>query len=318
MRRGPGDQDQFASTTIYVSSKVQLIVVRTEKGDGRRVVVKLIELDVETLDHVAGNRQGQRRMIGLIELVQGAANAVVIEQFHVGRGKPQQVGGIAAGPFTHAIDWTSRQQRISDQDHQCPVAPQFGSAVFARQILLQKLFQLHLLQDPIEDRQRSDAMSGKPRAASACRASRGTIRFESFRPLLSLDHHVPSWTMTGSLARHTARASASIHCPVGADRQPQKIFAPTYDKCYRRKSSATRLTSKPIVVSHFAILLPAASGHCPNWKTRQQFGRCRHRHERLSLCAASCRCRRVSLPPAPRVNPAAHKFTDYQHEMCGK
>ena len=167
--------------------------VRAAERDRGRVVVQFVEANAELLDHMGSDGQDQRRHVGQEEPIQGPAHAVVVESSDFFGCQPQEIGGMACGPFAHAVDRLARHQQVAQQDHQRLDGRELHAAVFRRQRGAQKLFQSHPSEHVIEDRQRADRVGaergfGRPRDRHGRRRRLGVRTF--CRTMGSLGHDV--------------------------------------------------------------------------------------------------------------------------------
>ena len=86
--------------------------VGPEESDGGRVVVQLVQFHFKLADDVPGDGQCQRALIAGEQLVQTAAQAVVVERKDLLLGKPQQVGSMARCPIAHTVDRIPRDEDV--------------------------------------------------------------------------------------------------------------------------------------------------------------------------------------------------------------
>jgi hypothetical protein len=92
-------------------------IVPTE-GDGGGVLMELGQVDVEGADGVQDQGGQQAGAIGPTQVVQGAAEAVVVEQAHLVRLQAEVFGDAAGDPGGEGIKGLTGQQQVAHQDGQ--------------------------------------------------------------------------------------------------------------------------------------------------------------------------------------------------------
>ncbi len=128
------------------------IRIGTVEGHRRRVIVQLVQTDVEFLHHMTYDVQHQCRHVRRKESIQAATDAIVIEVFEFALRQPQQFGDKPLSPFPQSIDRLARNQDISKQQQQATRCRDGHPAAIAWQVLLQEGFQLHPFQQLVHDR----------------------------------------------------------------------------------------------------------------------------------------------------------------------
>ncbi len=78
--------------------------IGTVKRHRRRIVVQLVQTDLELLDDLPHDGQHEIRVEGREQAVQAAAETIIVEAFQIVGRQTEQSGCVAAGPFGHAID----------------------------------------------------------------------------------------------------------------------------------------------------------------------------------------------------------------------
>ena len=96
-----GGQPQAAS---QLSLPIRTLVVAVE-GDGGRVIVQLVQIDVELAHPVDDDRQGQGRDVGVEEAVEAAADAIVVERGQLSGTRPEELWDVPRGPLADPVKW---------------------------------------------------------------------------------------------------------------------------------------------------------------------------------------------------------------------
>ncbi len=142
--------------------------VGSAESDGGRIVVQFVQGDAELLDDVRCHGEDQRGHVGHKQPIQRSAHAVVVEPFDLLGGQPQRIGGVACGPFAHAIDRLPRDQEVPQQNQEGLDRREFRAAVFGRQGGGEKIPQPHAPQELVEDRQGADGVGTQCAAWGTC------------------------------------------------------------------------------------------------------------------------------------------------------
>jgi hypothetical protein len=136
-----------------------LAAVRSGVGavqrDRRGVVVQLRAVHGELADH--GERQlgQQRRAVGIEELIQRAADAVVVEQPGLPGREGHQAGLEASGPAGQAVERLALHAQVAHQHPDRRRRRQAHAPVASRQMAIQQSRDIHPLQEAVDDRQRA-------------------------------------------------------------------------------------------------------------------------------------------------------------------
>jgi hypothetical protein len=85
-------------------ARLRRILVVAMEGHGGRVVVQLVERDVELAGGVGGKVQRPGGDVGLEEAVEGAADPVVVEGGELIVGQSEEWGVVPCGPFADAVE----------------------------------------------------------------------------------------------------------------------------------------------------------------------------------------------------------------------
>jgi hypothetical protein len=118
--------------------------------------VQLIELDLEFLDGICGDGQGEGTTVASEELVEGACEAIIIEGGDLFGGKPQALGIVARGPGSDAVEGFAGEQEILEEDHQGLGRGEATPAILRGQIVAEEVFQPQASQQAIEDGEESE------------------------------------------------------------------------------------------------------------------------------------------------------------------
>src|SRR5262249_34354867 len=97
----PGDRQPGLPTAFGLLGRVQ---VRAGEGYRGRVVVQFVQLDVEFGDGLSGDGQGEGTTVAAEELVQAAADAVIIERGELLGCQSQRRRIAASGPLRYAVE----------------------------------------------------------------------------------------------------------------------------------------------------------------------------------------------------------------------
>ncbi len=151
------------------------------EGDGRRVVVQLVEVDAERAHRGGHDRERRRGEVGVDEPVEAAADAVVVEGRQSLRGQPAEPGGMAGGPPADARAGLAGAEQVRDE-HQGPGGGgDPGAPVLAGQVIAEGVPEAKPPEEVAEDRRRGDAPGGPGSAGGMGRRAgswggRGVIR----------------------------------------------------------------------------------------------------------------------------------------------
>ena len=113
------------------------------EGDRGGIVVQFVQGDAELLDDVRRHGQDQRGHVGQEQPVQGSSHAVVVEPADLLGRQAQGIGGMACGPFAHAVDRLAGDEQVAQQDQEGLDRRELRAAVFRRQGGAQKILQPH-------------------------------------------------------------------------------------------------------------------------------------------------------------------------------
>ena len=154
--------------------------VAPAEGDGRGVVVKFLEIDLELLDHVDDDGKDYRGAVRFEEPVEAAANPVVVEMWDVTGLQPDEVRCQAACPFSDTVDRLPGTDVVPDQEQDAVHRRDFVPQV-AWQVVTKQLLDLGTLHDSVENWQRADGVGNEGDATGLCLAAR--VRSGSSGPL---------------------------------------------------------------------------------------------------------------------------------------
>ena len=158
------------------------------EGGGSGVVVQFVEGQDELPHDMAYQGQQERGAVATEEPRHPATGTVVVEQENLFGGKAQGIGGAGGGPFPQAVDRLPRQEEILDQHGQSAGSGDPAAASFLRQVVAEKLFQFHPLQQVVEDRQGTKAVGPQGAAGRTGDASRSCRNDTGARRLFSFGH----------------------------------------------------------------------------------------------------------------------------------
>ena len=118
--------------------------------------MQLVELDLEFLDGMSGDDQGEGTTVAAEELVQGASETIIIECGDLLRVESQGGGVVASGPVGHAIEGIAAEEEVLEQDHQGLRRGDARTAILRGQVVAEEVFQSQAHEQSIEDRQQSE------------------------------------------------------------------------------------------------------------------------------------------------------------------
>jgi hypothetical protein len=148
------------------------------EGDGRGVVVQLVEADVEFAHGAGDDAEGQCRDIGVEEAVEAAADPIVVERGELIVPQSQEFGLVPRRPLADAVEWRAGDQQVAQQDEQGGGRGDAGAAVLAGQVVLEELAEAKPAEEVPEDGQGGDPPGVE--GASASLGAGGLARPSSF------------------------------------------------------------------------------------------------------------------------------------------
>ncbi len=96
----------------------RLIGILSGEGDGGRVLVHLLEDELEDVNGAKGNGGKQTGAISAKQVIQGATAAVIVEQSGLSRQKSEVFRDETGSPGGDAVQGLPGQQEIAEQDTQ--------------------------------------------------------------------------------------------------------------------------------------------------------------------------------------------------------
>jgi hypothetical protein len=142
------------------------LVVAVE-GDGGRVVVQLVELDLELADGMDDDGQGEGRDVGVEEAVEAAAGAIVVERSESGGGQAEELGDMACGPLTQPVEGLAGDEEVLEQQQQPGGGGDATAAVLAREVVAEDRVESEPVEESVEDRQGGDGVGAEGAAGGA-------------------------------------------------------------------------------------------------------------------------------------------------------
>jgi hypothetical protein len=121
------------------------------EGDGRRVVVQLVEIDAELAHRLADDRRGQGGDVGLDEAVEAAADAVVVERGQLSGAQAQELADVPRGPLADAVEGLAGDQQVLEQERQPGGRGDARSPVLAGEVVLEDGLEAEPLREAVED-----------------------------------------------------------------------------------------------------------------------------------------------------------------------
>jgi len=94
--------------------------VRAAEGDGRRIVVKLREVDLESAHRVEHQAREQAAAIGVEQALECATDPIIVQQRPLRRRQAQQGGIERACPLAQAVQRRVLQHQVTDHHPQRP------------------------------------------------------------------------------------------------------------------------------------------------------------------------------------------------------
>ncbi len=131
----------------------------------RRVVVQLLQRDLELLDHVDhhGGHQGGR--VGVEEPIQGPSDAIVVEKGDLLGAQPQEGGGPPARPFAEPVERHAGQNEVAREDAEGRTRGQLRAGVGGRELPLEEVVEPEALQDVVHEGQAAEGVRDEREAA---------------------------------------------------------------------------------------------------------------------------------------------------------
>ena len=120
--------------------------------------MELVELDLEFLDGMSSDRQGEGTTVAAEELVEGACEAIVIEGGDLLGYKPQGLGVDSSGPGRGAVEGLAGEEEILEEDHQGLRRGEACPAVLRRQIVAEEGLQSQAAEQAVDDGQQPELM----------------------------------------------------------------------------------------------------------------------------------------------------------------
>ena len=122
------------------------------KGDGRRVVVQFVQLDVKFADRVRHDRQRKCGDVGIEEPVEATADAIIVEREQLSGTQPEEFRDVPRGPLAEPIEWLTGYQQILEQKQETRRGGDAGSTVLAGEVVSKELLEPEPLDEAVEDR----------------------------------------------------------------------------------------------------------------------------------------------------------------------
>ena len=144
-----GDADRLPAADLSSGG----LRVATGEGDGRGVVVELVELDVELLYGADHDGRHQRSPVRIVKAVEGTADPVVIQAIDLVRPEAEQGWYERLRPFLESIDGPAPEDDVAKQDPEGGGGLDPEAPVVLRHILLEELVQAKAVQDVLDHRQ---------------------------------------------------------------------------------------------------------------------------------------------------------------------
>jgi len=150
--------------------------------------MEFVEIQGELVHNVTDEIQDESRPVAAKEGGQTAADAIVVEQAD-GHGREAQFAGIVTGgPLAQAIERFSRQEQVPGEDQQAVGNRQFAAAVFVGQVCVQDVFEVHPLEEVIENGQGSDGTGTQSSLREVGQGSPVRLRCGRYSSRITLRH----------------------------------------------------------------------------------------------------------------------------------
>ena len=149
----PGDRQRLLVSTQRLLGRFG---VGPEEGHGGGIIVQLVHSQGELPHDVANHLQHHCRPVAVEEDAQAASCAIVIERQHLLGGEPQRGGIVTGGPLAQTVDRFPGEEQVLHQQQQSSGDRQLAASVLWGQVSFEDLFQVHPLEDLVDDRQGAD------------------------------------------------------------------------------------------------------------------------------------------------------------------
>jgi len=149
----PGDGQPGLPPAAGLLSGVGVVAGESHGG---RVIVQFIQLDLEFLDRMSGDGQGEGTAVAAEELVEGASEAIIIEGGDLLGFESQGGGIVASGPVGGAREGFAGEEEVFEQDDQGLRRGDARAAILGGQVVAEEVFQSQAHEQTIEDRQQSE------------------------------------------------------------------------------------------------------------------------------------------------------------------
>jgi len=154
--------DQRGSAPDQATRGVRVFAV---EGQARRVVVQLLERDLELLNHVDHEGGQQRARVGVEQPIQGPAHAIVVEQGDLLREQPQERGDPAARPFAQAVERGAGQDEVAREDAEGGARRQLRPGIGRGQMPLEEVVESEAPQDVVHEGETTEGVRDEREAA---------------------------------------------------------------------------------------------------------------------------------------------------------
>lgn len=145
------------------------LFVSPEKGHGRGIVVKLVQVDRKLTHHVARGCEDQRRPVRIEQVIETPSHAVIVQRRDLLFRQPQQIWRVLGRPFSHAVDGFTAEEDILHENQESVDWSNAAAGAGTGQIPLKKLLQSHPPDNVIDDRQAADSIRRKRNTAGPVR-----------------------------------------------------------------------------------------------------------------------------------------------------
>jgi hypothetical protein len=123
--------------------------------------VQLAAVDAELGDHAEHQLGQQRRAVGVEEIVQRAADAIVVEQRGLAVSQAQQRRVVARCPVGQAVERLARDAQVCDQHADHGRGRQRDAGVAGRQAAVKHARHAGACNERVHDRQRPELLGAK-------------------------------------------------------------------------------------------------------------------------------------------------------------
>ena len=154
----PGDRQPRLLAPFLFQSGIGISTVQRNRGG---VVVQLVEIDLELLDHMGRQCQDHGGDVTAEQPIETAPDAVVVERWQLGVGESECHRVEPGRPFPDAIQWLAGEEHVLEQERDANRGSDSTASIGAWKVCMEEFLEAHTFEEPIDDRQGTDAIGGE-------------------------------------------------------------------------------------------------------------------------------------------------------------